>query len=93
MPGKETLERAREDRKEGKSLSTQAREFEREEIEHVREGKQVALSSQARRSGRQRGSSAQKNSARRAVRTQGRQGLRKAARKTAQTLQSHAVRR
>jgi hypothetical protein len=34
----ETLERAREDAEEGKSPSTQAGEFVREEIEHVREG-------------------------------------------------------
>lgn len=39
MPDKETLERAREDAREGKSPSTQAGEFVREEIHHVREGK------------------------------------------------------
>jgi Family of unknown function (DUF6496) len=39
MPEKETLERAREDAREGKSPSTQAGEFVREEMEHVREGK------------------------------------------------------
>jgi hypothetical protein len=39
MPEKETLRRARKDRREGKSPSTQAGEFVREEIEHVREGK------------------------------------------------------
>ncbi len=39
MPDQETLERAREDAREGKSPSTQAGEFVREEIEHVREGK------------------------------------------------------
>jgi hypothetical protein len=39
MPEKETLERAEEDKREGKSPSTQAGEFVREEIEHVREGK------------------------------------------------------
>ena len=39
MPEKETLERAAEDKAEGKSPSTQAGEFVREEIEHVREGK------------------------------------------------------
>jgi hypothetical protein len=38
MPEKETIERAREDAREGKSPSTQAGEFVREEI-HVREGK------------------------------------------------------
>ena len=39
MPEKETLKRAEQDRKEGKSASTQAGEFVREEIDHVREGK------------------------------------------------------
>jgi hypothetical protein len=39
MPDKETLEAARRDEAEGKSASTQAGEFVREEIEHVREGK------------------------------------------------------
>jgi len=40
----ETLERAREDAREGKSPSTQAGEFVREEIDHVREGKHGAAS-------------------------------------------------
>jgi len=44
MPEKETLERARRDRAEGKSPSTQAGEFVREEIHHVREGKHGATS-------------------------------------------------
>ena len=44
MPDKETLERARKDRKAGKSASTQAGEFVREEIHHVREGKHGARS-------------------------------------------------
>ena len=39
MPEKKTLERARKDKREGKAPSTQAGEFVREEIEHVREGK------------------------------------------------------
>src|SRR3989440_11168023 len=39
MPEKETLERAKKDKREGKAASTQAGEFVREEIEHVREGK------------------------------------------------------
>ena len=39
MPEKETLERAREDAREGKAPTTQAGEFVREEIHHVREGK------------------------------------------------------
>jgi hypothetical protein len=44
MPEKETLRRAREDAEEGKSASTQAGEFVREEIHHVREGKHGARS-------------------------------------------------
>src|SRR6267378_6560219 len=44
MPEKETLERAEEDKRKGKSPSTQAGEFVREEIEHVREGKHGARS-------------------------------------------------
>lgn len=44
MPDKETLERAEEDKEEGKAPSTQAGEFVREEIEHVREGKHGARS-------------------------------------------------
>jgi len=46
MPEKETLERAREDAREGKSPSTQAGEFVREEIHHVREGQHGARSPQ-----------------------------------------------
>jgi hypothetical protein len=44
MPEKETIERARRDKREGKSPSTQAGEFVREEIEHIREGKHGARS-------------------------------------------------
>ena len=44
MPEKETIERARRDRKQGKAPSTQAGEFVHEEIEHVREGKHGARS-------------------------------------------------
>ncbi|HEY1263953.1 MAG TPA: DUF6496 domain-containing protein [Terriglobales bacterium] len=60
MPEKETVERAHEDAREGKSPSTQAGEFVREEMHHIREGKHGARStkqaiaiglSKARRSG------------------------------------------
>jgi len=44
MPEKETLARAHEDEREGKSPSTQAGEFVREEIHHIREGKHGAAS-------------------------------------------------
>ncbi|HET7184486.1 MAG TPA: DUF6496 domain-containing protein [Terriglobales bacterium] len=42
MPWKTTLDRAEEDKREGKSPSTQAGEFVREEMEHVRSGKHGA---------------------------------------------------
>src|ERR1700674_929143 len=45
LPEKETLERAKQDKREGKAPSTQAGEFVREEIEHIREGKHGARSS------------------------------------------------
>src|SRR5512146_2198411 len=60
MPEKRTLERAKEDKRKGKSPSTQAGEFVREEMDHIREGKHGAAStkqaiaiglSKARRSG------------------------------------------
>ena len=44
MPEKATIERARQDAREGKSPSTQAGEFVREEIHHIREGKHGASS-------------------------------------------------
>jgi hypothetical protein len=44
MPDKETIQRARQDAAQGKSPSTQAGEFVREEIHHVREGKHGARS-------------------------------------------------
>jgi hypothetical protein len=44
MPEEETIERAQEDAREGKSPSTQAGEFVREEIHHVRDGKHGACS-------------------------------------------------
>ena len=60
MPEKETLRRARRDKREGKAPSTQAGEVIREEMHHIREGKHGARSpqqaiaiglSKARRSG------------------------------------------
>jgi hypothetical protein len=60
VPEKETLRRARRDKAQGKAPSTQAGEFVREEIHHIREGKHGARStkqaiaiglSKARRSG------------------------------------------
>lgn len=60
MPDIETVHRAQEDAREGKSASTQAGEFVRTEIDHIREGKHGARStkqaiaiglSEARRAG------------------------------------------
>jgi hypothetical protein len=60
MPSKTTIDRARKDLREGKSPSTAAGEFVREEVEHVRRGEHGARSpkqaiaiglSQARRAG------------------------------------------
>jgi hypothetical protein len=60
MPEKRTLERARADKKAGKAPSTQAGEFIREQIDHIREGRHGARStkqaiaiglSEARRAG------------------------------------------
>lgn len=42
MPEKRTLERAAEGKREGKSPGTQAGEFVREEMDHIREGKHGA---------------------------------------------------
>jgi hypothetical protein len=44
MPEKQTIQRARKDKREGKSASTQAGEFVREEMHHIREGKHGARS-------------------------------------------------
>jgi Family of unknown function (DUF6496) len=60
MPQKRTIERARQDAREGKSPSTQAGEFVREEIDKIRDGEHGARStkqaiaiglSEARRAG------------------------------------------
>src|SRR5262249_18624267 len=60
MPDKRTIERARRDKQEGKSASTQAGEFVREEIDKIRRGERGAFStkqaiaiglSEARRAG------------------------------------------
>src|SRR2546422_11737062 len=45
MPEKKTIERARKAKREGKAPSTQAGEFVRETMEHIRQGKHGARSS------------------------------------------------
>lgn len=90
MPEEEPIERAREDDREGKSPSTQAGEFVREEIEHIRKGEHGARSpeqaiaiglSKARRAGvklppPKRGKQRTKHQAKRDL-TKGRAGRRK----------------
>lgn len=44
MPEKETIKRAAEDKREGKAPTTQAGEFIREEMEHIRRGEHGARS-------------------------------------------------
>jgi len=44
MPERETIRRARRDKRQGKAPTTQAGEFVREEIHHIREGKHGAAS-------------------------------------------------
>ena len=46
MPRKQTIRKAREDKRAGKSASTQAGEFVREEIDRIRHGKHGARSPQ-----------------------------------------------
>ena len=46
MPEKRTLKRARKAKREGKSAGTQAGEFIREEIHHIREGRHGARSTE-----------------------------------------------
>jgi len=94
MPEKQTLERARRDQRQGKRPSTQAGEFVREEIHHVREGKHGARStkqaiaiglSKARRAGvdlppPSRGKTSTRRSAASAYRA-GRRGKRRTSRR------------
>ncbi|RZA09786.1 MAG: hypothetical protein EOP11_00490 [Proteobacteria bacterium] len=42
MPDKKTMQRVEKDKREGKSASTQAGEFVRETVDHIREGKHGA---------------------------------------------------
>ena len=98
MPEKETLERARRDKREGKAPSTQAGEFVREEIEHIREGKHGARStkqaiaiglSKARRAGVDLPPS---KNASEETREQAKRDLRKAGKKTKSARRSRATR-
>jgi hypothetical protein len=100
VPEKETIERARKDKREGKAPSTQAGEFVHEEIEHIREGKHGARStkqaiaiglSKARRAGvklppPENASEATKEQAKRDTRRAGKKTSKKRSRATLQAL-------
>src|SRR6185503_14426623 len=97
MPEQETIERAREDAREGKSASTQAGEFVREEMEHIREGKHGARSakqaiaiglSKARRAGvdLKPGPNASKRVKRKAAQDSAHAGKKKSRRRSRATL-------
>ena len=99
MPEKETLERARQDKREGKAPSTQAGEFVREEIEHIREGKHGARStkqaiaiglSKARRAGVELPPS---ESSSEETKEQAKRDLRKAGKKTKSSKRARATRK
>ncbi len=104
MPEEKTLERARLDAREGKSPSTQAGEFVREEMDHIREGKHGARStkqaiaiglSKARRAGVKLAAPAQKKASAR-TRKQAQRDLSKGqstGRKKPSTKRSRAVTR
>jgi hypothetical protein len=106
MPEEETVERAREDEREGLSPSTQAGEFVREEMEHIREGEHGARSpqqaiaiglSKARRAGvklppPKRGKARTKRQARRDL-AKGRSGGRKKGSRTRSRASKGALKR
>ena len=106
MPEEEAAERAREDEREGKSPSTQAGEFVREEMEHIREGEHGARSpeqaiaiglSKARRAGVElpppkRGKKRTKSQARRDL-AKGSKGSRKKPSRTRSRATKRALRR
>ena len=106
MPEEEVIERAREDEREGKSPSTQAGEFVREEMEHIREGEHGARSpeqaiaiglSKARRAGvnlppPKRGKQRTKSQAKRDL-TKGRAGRRRKPSRTRSRATKRALKR
>lgn len=106
MPEEEPVERAREDKREGKSPSTQAGEFVREEMEHIREGEHGARSpeqaiaiglSNARRAGVElpppkRGKKRTKRQAKRDL-AKGRKGSRKKVSRTRSRATKRALKR
>ncbi len=89
MPEKQTVERARKAKREGKAPATQASEFVKEEMHHVREGSHAAsgaaLSKQTKAAARRRTAADRSAAAHKAVRTKGHAGLSRAAHKAART--------
>src|SRR5439155_13711925 len=106
MPEEEPIERARKDEREGKAPSTQAGEFVREEMEHIREVEHGARSpeqaiaiglSKARRAGVKlppptRGKAQTKRQAKRDL-TKGRTGRRKKPSRTRSRATKRALKR
>src|SRR5207237_384495 len=90
MPEQETIERAKEDEREGKSPTTQAGEFVREEIHHVREGK-TGRGRRKQPMATGRPTAGRSSAARSVVETQGPGARRAAARKAARTRARHAA--
>ena len=96
MPEKQTLQRARRDRREGKAPSTQAGEFIREQSH--REGKHgarstkqaIAIGAPPRRAPTPKRARERSGAAMKAVRTKGAEERSEAARKAAHTREMHA---
>ena len=72
MPEKKTIERARRDKREGKAPTTQAGEFVREEVEHIRKGRHGARSAAQAIATRTKGPAERSEAARKAARTRAR---------------------
>jgi hypothetical protein len=99
MPEQQTLKRARRDKRQGKAPSTQAGEFVREEMHHIREGKHGARStkqaiaiglSKARRAGVHLGKppAGSKSSTKRSAQSASRAGSRPSPRRSRATLRA-----
>lgn len=100
MPEKKTIARAKKAKSEGKSSSTQAGEFVREEMHHIREGKHGAKNakqaiaiglSKARRSGVKLGAP-KKGTASKRTRTQAKRDLAKGKKRSTSARRPNAKR-
>ncbi len=101
MPSKKTVRRARQAKREGKAPSTQAGEFVREEMEHLREGRHKSVKqaiaigmARARRAGvpvkkkpggQKRTAAERSEAAKKGARTKGAAGRSSAAKKAVRT--------